>query len=66
MNVPDACRRLGITRQKSSRWRTKFSGMDPKMAKPLQELQKENARPKKLVADQALDMLILAEAARPH
>jgi hypothetical protein len=40
--------------------------MDPKMAKQLQELQKENSRLKKLVADQALDMLILQEAARPH
>jgi len=36
------------------------------MAKQLQELQKENSRLKKLVADQALDMLILKEAARPH
>ncbi len=41
-------------------------GMDPKMAKQLQELQKENSRLKKLVADQALDMLILKEAARPN
>ena len=40
--------------------------MDPKMAKQLQELQKENTRLKKLVADQALDMLILKEAARPN
>jgi hypothetical protein len=38
--------------------------MDPKMAKQLQELQKENSRLKKLVADQALDMLILKEATR--
>ena len=36
------------------------------MAKQLQELQKENSRLKKLVADQALDMLILKEAARPN
>jgi hypothetical protein len=41
-------------------------GMDPKMAKQLQELQKENSRLKKLVADQALDMLILKEAACPN
>jgi hypothetical protein len=40
--------------------------MNPKMAKQLQELQKEKSRLKKLVADQALDMLILEEAARPH
>jgi hypothetical protein len=41
-------------------------GIDPKKAMQLQELQKENSRLKKLVADQALDMLILKEAARPH
>jgi hypothetical protein len=40
--------------------------MDPKMAKQLQELQKENARLKKLVADQALDILILKASARPN
>jgi len=42
MNVPDVCRRLGISQQTYYRWRTKFGGMDPKMAKQLQELQKEN------------------------
>ncbi len=36
------------------------------MAKQLQDLQKENSRLKKLVADHALDMLILKEAARPY
>ena len=41
-------------------------GMDPKMAKQLQEFQKVNTRLKKLVADQVLDMLILKEASRPH
>ena len=40
--------------------------MDPKMAKQLQELQKENLRLKKLVAHQGLDMLLLKEAARPN
>ena len=62
-NVPDVCRRLGISQQTYYRWRTKFGGMDAKMAK---QLQKENSRLKKLVADQALDMLILKEAVRPH
>jgi len=64
--VPEVCRRLGISQQTYYRWRTKFGGMDSKMAKQLQELQKENSRLKKLVADQALDMLILKEAARPN
>ena len=59
-------RTSGISQQTYYRWRTKFGGMDPKMAKQLQELQKENSRLEKLVADQALDMLILKEAARPN
>ena len=40
--------------------------MDPQMAKQLRELEKENTRLKKLVADQALDIVILKEAARPN
>ena len=64
--VPEACRQLGISEQTYYRWRTKYGGMDPQMAKQMQELQKENTRLKRLVADQALDMLILKEAARPN
>ena len=66
MNVSVVCRRLGISQQTYYRWRTKYGGMDPKMAKQLQELQKGNSRLKKLVADQALDTLILKEVARPN
>jgi putative transposase len=51
-NVPDLRRRLGISQQTHDRWRTKYGGMNPKMAKQLQELQKENSRLRKLVADQ--------------
>lgn len=64
--VPEVCRQLGISEQTYYRWRTKFGGMDPLMAKQMKELEKENGRLKKLVADQALDMLILKEAARPN
>ena len=64
--VADVCRQLGISEVTYYRWRTKYGGMDPQMAKQMQELQKENARLKRLVADQALDMLILKEAARPN
>jgi len=57
---------VGISEQTYYRWRTKYGGMDPQMARQLQELQKENARLKRLVADQALDNQILREAARPN
>ena len=66
LKVPEVCRQLGISEQTYYRWRQKYGGMDPQMAKYLKDLEKENARLKKLVADQALDMLILKEAARPN
>lgn len=62
--VPDICKMLGITEQTYYRWRQKYGGMAPEMAKELKALQKENGRLKKLVADQALDMEILKEAAQ--
>jgi putative transposase len=64
--VPEVCKQLGISEQTYYRWRTKYGGMDPQMAKQLRELEKENQRLKKLVADQALDIQILKEAARPN
>ena len=62
--VPEVCKQLQITEQTYYRWRQKYGGMAPEMAKELRALQKENARLKKLVADQALDMEILKEAAK--
>jgi putative transposase len=62
--VPDICRILEITEQTYYRWRQKYGGMAPEMAKQLKALGKENARLKKLVAEQALDMEILKEAAK--
>jgi transposase len=66
LKVPEVCKQLGISEQTYYRWRQKYGGMDPEMAKQLKGLQKENARLKKLVADQALDIQILKEAARPN
>jgi transposase-like protein len=62
--VPEVCKTLGITEQTYYRWRQKYGGMAPDLAKQLRALEKENARLKKLVADQALDMAILKEAAK--
>ena len=62
--VPDVCKVLQITEQTYYRWRQKYGGMAPEMAKELKALQQENARLKKLVANQALDMEILKEAAQ--
>ena len=62
--VPDVCKVLGITQQTYYRWWQKYGSMQPEMSKELRALQKENARLKKLVADQALDNAILKEAAK--
>jgi transposase-like protein len=64
--VPEVCKQLGITQQTYYRWRQKYGGMAPEVAKQLKALEKENARLKKLVAEQALDNQILREAARPN
>ena len=64
--VPEVCKLLEITEQTYYRWRQKYGGMAPEMAKELKALQKENGRLKKLVADQALDMEILKEAAKEN
>ena len=62
--VPEVCKLIDITEQTYYRWRQKYGGMQPEMAKQLKALEKENARLKKMVAEQALDMEILKEAAK--
>ena len=64
VKVPEICKQLEIKVQTYYRWRQKYGGMQPEMAKELKALQKENARLKKMVAEQALDMEILKEAAK--
>ena len=67
--VAQACKKIGVTEQTYYRWRSEYGGMRVDQAKRLedacvlQELEKENAQLKKLVADQALDIAILREAA---
>ena len=62
--VGAACRKIGVTEQTYYRWRAEYGGMRLDQAKRLKELEKENGQLKKLVADQALDIAILKEAAR--
>ena len=62
--VPEVCKQIEITEQTYYRWRQKYGGMQLEMAKQLKSLEKENARLKKMVAEQALDMEILKEAAK--
>ena len=53
--VGDVCRRVGVTEKTFYRWRAKFGGMEVSDAKRLRQLEDENARLKKIVAEQALD-----------
>ena len=64
--VPQACRKLGVTEQTYYRWRKEYGGIRTDQAKRLKELEKENARLKKVVAELTLDKAILKEAAYPN
>jgi len=59
----EASRKISVTEQTYYRWRKEYGGMRVEQAKRLKELEKENARLKKLVADISLDNAILKEAA---
>jgi len=61
--VVQVCRTLGITEQTSYRWRNEYGGPKIDQVKRLKELERENARLKRAVADLTLDKLILKEAA---
>lgn len=63
-NVPEICKELEISQQTYYRWRQKYGGMSPDMIKQHRALQKENVRLRKVIADQALDIAILKEAAQ--
>jgi len=60
----EASRKAGITEQTYYRWRREYGGMRIDQARRLKELEKENNRLKKLVAELSLDISILKEAAR--
>jgi len=62
--IGEASRKIGVTEQTYYRWRKEYGGMRLEQAKRLKELEKENSRLKKLVADISLDNAILKEAAR--
>ena len=62
-SISQASRKLGITDQTYDRWRKEYGGMRVSQARRLKDLEKENGQLKKLVANQALDIAILKEAA---
>ena len=62
----EVVRKLGITEQTYYRWRKEYGGLRTDQARRFKELERENARLKKLVADLSLDNAILKEAAYPN
>ena len=62
--IAEASRKIGVTEQTYYRWRREYGGMRIEQARRLKELEKENTRLKKLVADLSLDISILKEAVR--
>ena len=61
--VAQVCKKLGITEQTYYRWRKEYGSLRMDQAKRLKELEKENTRLKRLLADAELDKAILKEAA---
>ena len=60
--TPEVCRKLGISEQTYYRWRKEYGGMQVSQARRLKELERENSRLKKLLAESMLDNAILKEA----
>src|SRR4029079_892879 len=65
-SVSQVSKTLGITEQTYYRWRTEYGGVKTDQAKRLKDLERENARLKKLLAEAELDKAILREAASPN
>ena len=62
-SIADACISLGVSEATYHRWRKRYGGIEVQALKKLKALEKENARLKKIVADQAVDISILKEVA---
>ena len=64
LTVKQMCRQIGVTDQTYYKWRREYGGLKTDQAKRFKELEQENARLKKLVADLSLDKAMLQEVAR--
>ncbi len=66
LSVEEMLRKVSVSGQTYYRWRKEYGGLRVNQAKRLKELEKENTRLKKVVADLTLDKAILKEAASPN
>jgi transposase-like protein len=62
MKVGEICRQMGVSEQSYYRWRREYGGLKSSQARRMKDLERENGRLKKAVADLTLDKLILREA----
>jgi len=62
--IPEICRQLEISEQTYYRWRKEYGGLRVDQAKRLKEVEVENTRLRKVIADLTIDIAILKEAAR--
>ena len=62
-SIPQACKEAGITDVTYYRWRREYGGLKADQAKKLKDLERENQRLKKLVADLSLEKAILKDVA---
>jgi len=63
IHIDQICRDIEVTSNTYYRWRKEYGGMEVSQARRLKELEKENTRLKRIIADQALDNSILKEVA---
>jgi transposase-like protein len=61
---PQSCKRLGVSEQRFYRWRIKYGALKEDEAQRLKALEQENARLKRIVAEQALDISMLKDLQR--
>jgi putative transposase len=61
--APEACREAGISQQSFYRWRKEYGGLEIDQARRMKELERENVRLKRLVADLSLEKQVLKDVA---
>jgi transposase-like protein len=64
LTIPQLCKRLGISDQTFYRWRLRYGALKEDEAQRLKALEQENARLKRIVAEQALDIAMLKDLER--
>jgi putative transposase len=62
--VPEVCRKMGVPEPTFYRWKQKYGGLMPSEVQRLRQLEEENARLRRLVADLSLDKEMLQEVVR--